>query len=130
MNRERRALAVVTGRRSLLTGAFALWLGACATADTVGQESHQHRLVGDGGVVADTVGQESHQHRLVGDGVLVRVIGIGDEVHAFPIAEQYCASYAKTAQFKQIIRRRLSRYASTKDAEFHCVNTRIPSSQT
>jgi len=130
MNRVRRALLVATGWRSLLTATFALGLGACAPADAVGQESHQHRILGDGFVVADTVSKESHQHRIVGDGVVVRVIGVGDEVHAFPIAEQYCGAYAKTAQFKQIIKRRLSRYASTKDAEFHCVTARVPSSQT
>lgn len=92
----RASMAARSFRRFFLITLAILWLGACT------QAPDNHRII-----VADPS---------------VRIMGGGDEAHATPLAEQYCKSYGKAAQFKRMISRRLSRYAFTKDAEFECVS--------
>lgn len=89
-------------RRFSLTTLAILWLGACTHPDTAAQGAHIHRIV------------VSYP--------FVTIPGIGDDPHATQLAEQYCKSNGKAAQFKRMISRRLSRYASTRDAEFECVS--------
>ncbi len=67
------------------------------------------------------------EHRTVGDSGSVVVLGAGDEEHAVPFATRHCAAYGKLAEFKAMISHRLSRYASTRDAEFTCVRPSAPS---
>jgi hypothetical protein len=67
------------------------------------------------------------EHRTVGDSGSVVVMGAGEEEHGFPFASRHCAAYGKVAEFKGLIPHRLSRYASTQDAEFYCVRPSAPS---
>jgi len=67
------------------------------------------------------------EHRTVGDSGSVVVQGTGDEEHAFPFASRHCAAYGKIAEFKTMVTHRLSRYATTRDAEFTCVRPSTPS---
>lgn len=85
-----------------LTTLALLWLGACTHPDTAAQRAHNHRIVGSDASVT--------------------IMGIGDDADATPLAEQYCRSYGKAAQFKRMISRRLNRYAFTRDAEFECLS--------
>jgi hypothetical protein len=51
----------------------------------------------------------------------VTVINAGDPEHAQPMAEQYCATLGKTAQFKGITRRHRGRHAEGIDVSYDCV---------
>ena len=66
------------------------------------------------------------EHRTVGDSGSVVVLGAGEEEHAFPFASRHCAAYGKVAEFKAMIAHKLSRYATTQDAEFTCVRPGAP----
>lgn len=67
------------------------------------------------------------ERRTVGDSGSVVVLGAGEEEHAIPFASRHCAAYGKVAEFKGMVTHRLSRYASTRDAEFICVRPSAPS---
>ena len=68
-------------------------------------------------------------HRTVGDSGSVVVLGAGEEEHALPFANRHCAAYGKIAEFKGMVTHRLSRYATTGDAEFTCVRPSAPSAR-
>jgi hypothetical protein len=73
--------------------------------------------------VAPGVAGNSDRHRIMGAATSVTVLKAGDRGHAYPFAEQYCESLGMEARFNRLISHRLSRYASSKDAEFDCVAT-------
>jgi hypothetical protein len=64
---------------------------------------------------------DAHGHRVVGDANFVIVEYGGDPDHAAPFAEQYCATYGKTAHLKGTKLHRHGRYASGVDMTFNCV---------
>lgn len=71
-------------------------------------------------------GDSEERHRVEpGDGV-VRVLDAGDEAHARPFAQEYCAAYGATAEFKRLLPHRHGRYASASDVEFVCVVKPVP----
>jgi hypothetical protein len=75
---------------------------------------------------ACAAGNGPDERRTVGDSGSVVVLG-AEEEHAFPFATRHCAAYGKVAEFKGMVPHRLSRYASTQDAEFICVRPSAPS---
>lgn len=69
------------------------------------------------------------QHRVdvLGSG-LIRIVGVGDEAHARPTADRYCASYDSSADFKRLVPQADRRYVFVhrqyfyaNDAEYICV---------
>ena len=95
-----------TRNRAMATGLIALLLQACSAGN-------------------DTANLD--EHRTVGDSGSVVVLGVGGEEHGLPFASRHCAAYGKVAEFKTMVTHRLSRYATTQDAEFNCVRPSAPS---
>lgn len=87
--------------RPWLIAVIVLWLGACSQTDNAAQEPDAHRVVGKGSAVT------------VRDG--------GDEVHARPFAEQYCAALGMSAHFTGASKHRHNRYAYSTDVDFVCI---------
>ena len=64
---------------------------------------------------------ETDSHRILGDSNFVTIEYGGDPEHAAPFAQQYCATYGKTAKLKGTKLHHQGRYAAGVDVTFSCV---------